>query len=866
MDVQYVRSVSVKQENVKKPIHLSELDALSVLYCMMILFVHASSVVISTYDPSTVFYQATYALWKISMSAIYGFIFISGIKLVLSQTGKFRPLRYYRSRVVKILVPYFVFTLLYYLVALVQDGAEFRIMDLLRYIINGQASAQLYFIVVLTVFYLFAPLWKVIVERIHGAITIPLLAAASLFVLFVYPDFSYQDNVFFKCLPFWITGCYIGQWYKSNDAQSKRASFRRLKWPFRIVFAISTVIYAVYACALHESGTLRSGLLAMVYAVIFIAFTYAVTARYYKNHRSYAVKSAARYTYFVFLDHCFFVMLANRLLPDVGIGYHVLRLIFITVCSWLVAYLSYHVYTYIITRGFGIKKLLFSLLNRVTIVSFLILLQLFFIGAFVFHFYDYYLYYYTLISLVGVIVCIYIINTESNPSYQIAWITVVLGLHLFGLLLYIVFHGGTLTKATKRKMLAITEGIKTKLSDGSECLEHIRASDEDAAIQSSYIKKYAFCPPYDNSSSRYFSSGEEMFESLFEEMKQAEKYIFLEFFIFKPGKIFDKLTEILIQKAKSGVDIRILYDDVGCIRHMTHKQLQPLIKAGIRIKSFNPYVPVLSALLNNRDHRKIVSIDGRVAFTGGVNVADEYANIDSPFGHWKDAAIQVRGEAAWSFTVMFLSNWNYLSARKRTALLDYEAYRPRTWDIKPDIGYIQPYTDSPLDTENVSETIYLNMISRASRYVYISSPYLALNHELITAICNAAKSGVDVRIVVPGIPDKRIVNQVTKSYYETFTKHGVKIYEYTPGFNHAKVFICDDKYATVGSVNLDFRSLYLSFECGVWLNRSPEISKILSDYQDMLLSSQEITYEMTKRVKLPVRIFRAVLRFFSPLM
>ena len=215
---------------------------------------------------------------------------------------------------------------------------------------------------------------------------------------------------------------------------------------------------------------------------------------------------------------------------------------------------------------------------------------------------------------------------------------------------------------------------------------------------------------------------------------------------------------------------------------------------------------------------------------------------------------------------MFLSNWNYLSTRKKTASVDYDTHRPEYTDALSADCYIQPYTDSPLDTENVSKTVYLNMINRARRYVYISSPYLALDNEIITAICNAAKSGVDTRIVVPGIPDKRIVNQVTKSYYEIFTKYGVKIYEYTPGFNHAKVFICDDEYATIGSVNLDFRSLYLSFECGVWLYQSPEILQILSDFQAMLNRSREITYEMAKRVKLPIRIFRAILRFFSPLM
>lgn len=849
-----------------RKIHLPELDHMSVLFCLMILFVHSSSYVITGPTDSVVYYHTIFALWKLSMSAIYGFIFVSGIKFALSIKENFSILAYYRSRLTKIFIPYVVATAVYYTVRIFVEERTFDARQLLRYILNGEASAQLYFIIVIMGLYLLAPLWLWLMKRVPCAVVLPVISAISLFILIRFPNLTYQDNVFFKCIPFWLAGCYIGRAIKIHGKAVFQKHLLRKPLIHWIMFLLATALYLVYTHMTHASGTRVSGILGMVYAAFFIFFVYGIFARFCREHHTRSVESAAQYTYFVFLDHCLFVDLVNALIPAGGWIAFILHMVTISMASWITAYILQNVYTYMVVRGYGIKKLLLFLLNRVVIVSGLILLQFALILAVIFRFYEFYLYYYTLITLICLLVCVYIINSESNPSYKIAWITVVLGFNLFGLLLYLVFHGGTLTKQAKRRMLSITDSIQAQLDSPSGCLEVIEQENRDAFVQSSYIVRYASCPPYCNSACTYFASGEEMFERLFDELERAEKYIFLEFFIFKPGQIFDRLREILVRKAKEGVDVRLLYDDVGSIRHISSKLHAQLSADHIKVKSFNPYVPVLSALLNNRDHRKIVSIDGKVAFTGGVNVADEYANIDAPFGHWKDAAVMVQGEAAWSFTVMFLSIWNYLSSKKHPKDYDYLLYKPEYSAIPGNNGYVQPYTDSPLDSENVSETIYLNMINRAQKYVYISSPYLALDNEMLTAICNAAKSGVDVRMVMPGIPDKRYVNQVTKSYYEILTKSGVRVYEYTPGFNHAKVFICDDLYATVGSVNLDFRSLYLSFECGVWLYRSPELQGILEDYSKMIEGSREITYDMARRTKLPIRIMRALLRFFSPLM
>lgn len=869
MDMQYILQKKEELSTPKaksSPRRLAELDFLSVLFCLMILYVHTSSYVIDGFEPTSFGYQVVYACWKISMSAIYGFVFVSAIKFTFGMKEKFSLIKYYISRFKKILIPYFAATLVYYLYFCVANENPFDLKALFRYIINGQASAQLYFVNMIVVFYLLAPLWRLLIKRVNPIFPLAISVCLCVVMILAFPELTYQNNIFFKCLPFWILGCYFGQVRRKEGIAAYRCLFPLKKKETFLVFFFATALYAGYACVTHASGTPLSGLFGFLYAIVFVYFVSHMATDLLATRNSKSLAKLSDNTYYVFLDHCLFVVLANAFLPQSGFAYYILRLLIVPVISFVVAYLLRGFGTYVILRGFGIKKILKFFLQRVVIISLLILVQIAFLFAITVVFYEYYVYFYLVISIVNILVSIYIINSNSNPSYQLAWITVVLGMPPFGLLLYLVFHGGTLTSATKNKMLAITDGVKQYLTDGQACLDAIGRENRDAMNQSRYIQSYASCPPYDNSSCVYFSSGEEMFATLFRELRKAKRYIFLEFFIIKPGYIFDRLHEILVQKAKEGVDVRILYDDFGCIRHISSKLVRMLQSENIKVKSFNPYMPVLSAVLNNRDHRKIVSIDGITSFTGGANIADEYANLESPFGHWKDSAIMIKGEASWSFTVMFLSNWNYLSAKRKKGMILCEEYKPDYTLCLGENGYIQPYTDSPLDSENVSEAVYLNMINRAQKYVYISSPYLALGSEIITAICNAAKSGVDVRIVVPGIPDKKAVNQVTKSYYEIFTTAGVKIYEYVPGFNHAKLIICDDLFATVGSVNLDFRSLYLSFECGVWLFRSPEIPRILADYREMLRNSQEITQEMAKKTNLFVRVARGVLRFFSPLM
>lgn len=395
-------------------------------------------------------------------------------------------------------------------------------------------------------------------------------------------------------------------------------------------------------------------------------------------------------------------------------------------------------------------------------------------------------------------------------------------------------------------------------------IQEIQVQDRSAANQSRYIENYSFCPVYKNTTSEYLSPGEQMYERFLEKLKKAKHYIFLEYFIIEKGVMWNSILEILVEKVKQGVDVRVIYDDVGCLFTLPYDYDKHLEKMGIQCCVFNRFVPILSAHLNNRDHRKIAVIDGCTAFTGGINLADEYINVYEKYGHWKDSSIIIQGEGVWSFTVMFLSLWNY----HRKTEEDYERFRPLTQqdeEFSSD-GYVQPFTDSPLDDESIGETIYLNLINNAKRYVYINTPYLILDTEMITALSSAAKRSVDVRIVTPHIPDKWYVHAVTRANYEILVESGVKIYEYTPGFNHAKSFAVDDELGVVGTINLDYRSLFLHFECGVWLYQTKSIFEVKEDFLKTLEQSQVITLEDCRSVKWYTRLGRIVLRAFAPLM
>ncbi|HAX72148.1 MAG TPA: cardiolipin synthase, partial [Firmicutes bacterium] len=371
-------------------------------------------------------------------------------------------------------------------------------------------------------------------------------------------------------------------------------------------------------------------------------------------------------------------------------------------------------------------------------------------------------------------------------------------------------------------------------------------------------------PLQTNTITEYVTPGEIKFQRLKEELLKAKHFIFMEYFIIEEGSMWDPILEILAQKAKEGVDVRLMYDDVGCLSKIPYKYDEKIRKLGIKCAVFNPIGTFFNIRYNNRDHRKITIIDGHTAFTGGINLADEYINVNQHLGHWKDAALYLKGEGVWNLTLMFLQNWNYTT----NTTDDYDLFKPKVHHLEPfeSDGYVLPYGDSPLDDEIVGELAYLNMINRAKDYIYINTPYLIVDNELVTALCLAAKSGVDVKIVTPHIPDKWYVHIVTRGYYKELIKAGVKIYEYTPGFMHSKTFVSDDELGIVGTINLDYRSLYLHFECAVWLYKTKSVSQIKEDFVKTLKVCQEITLEECDNVTVYAKVIRAILMIFAPIM
>lgn len=510
------------------------------------------------------------------------------------------------------------------------------------------------------------------------------------------------------------------------------------------------------------------------------------------------------------------------------------------------------------------KELVRLLSSRVVLFGIPILLQAFALVTVIWKFSNFFIYFYGICTLLSVVAVLKVLTGKSNPTYKIAWIIPIMLFPIFGGLIYLLFGGNKSSKRTKRKMHEIQEKMIQLLGQNEGVSQEIQLQDRSAANQSRYIENYSFCPVYKNTTSEYLSPGEQMFERLLQELKKAKRYIFLEYFIIEKGVMWDSILEILVEKVKQGVDVRVLYDDVGCLFTLPYGYDKQLEKMGIKCCVFNRFVPILSAHMNNRDHRKMAVIDGCTAFTGGINLADEYINVYEKHGHWKDSSIIIQGDAVWSFTMMFLSLWNY----QRKTEENYERFRPlaqQTEKFASD-GYVQPFTDSPLDDESIGETVYLNMINNANRYVYINTPYLILNSEMITALSSAAKRSVDVRIITPHVPDKRFVHAVTRANYEVLVESGVKIYEYTPGFNHAKSFAVDDELGVVGTINLDYRSLYLHFECGVWLYQTHSIFEVKEDFLKTLEKCREITLKDCRSVKWYTRLGRIVLRAFAPLM
>ena len=454
-----------------------------------------------------------------------------------------------------------------------------------------------------------------------------------------------------------------------------------------------------------------------------------------------------------------------------------------------------------------------------------------------------------------------ILNSKDNVDVKLSWAAVVAVLPLVGALLYLLVRFDLGNRVNRKLINASIENSLPYVPEEPALSEKVRAEEPDLYPIARYLTDHAQAPVFTNTEVTYYPLGEDMYEAMLSQLEKAEKFIFMEYFLVSEGHMWNSILEILKRKAAEGVEIRFLYDGMNAFTNLPYGYPKELEKLGIHCKMYAPVRPFVSTHYNNRDHRKITVIDGHTAFTGGINLEDRYINIDSPFGHWKDTAVMLQGDAARSFTLMFLQMWN--ATEREPAYLPYLARQDHSFRSD---GYVIPYGDSPMDDENVGEMVYLNMISQAKDYIYIMTPYLIPDEEMITALKFAAKRGVDVRMILPGIPDKRTVFAITRSHYQELTDSGVKIYEYTPGFVHAKVFLCDDLHAVVGTINLDYRSLRHHFECAAYLYRLPVLQDIKEDFQQTQEKCRRIYLEDIRKFSRISRIFAYLAKFAAPLM
>ena len=457
---------------------------------------------------------------------------------------------------------------------------------------------------------------------------------------------------------------------------------------------------------------------------------------------------------------------------------------------------------------------------------------------------------------------IYLFNSGMDSAAKLTWMFIIAIVPITGVA-FLVFTQTNVGHRTIRKRvsemidqtadaLRQPEGVKEKLArDGSGTDDLVK-----------YLNRSGCFPVYDKTETTYFPLGEDMFAALLQELSKAEKFIFLEFFIIDEGYMWGSILKVLEEKAKSGVDVRVMYDGMLEVSTLPSNYCKLLQDHGIKAKVFSPIRPVVSSHYNYRDHRKILVIDGKTAFTGGVNLADEYINRRERFGHWKDVGLMLRGDAAASFTLMFLQMWNITETE---AVFEPWLTGPAVVPENPS-GFVVPYGDCPLDDDKVGETVYMDILNRAVDYVHIMTPYLILDGELETALRYAAQRGVDVKLILPGIPDKKLAFALAKSHYRRLIEAGVKIYEYTPGFVHAKVFVSDDQKAVVGTINLDYRSLYHHFECAAYLYKTDCIKDIERDFEDTLCKCREVTAESIENEKFFYKAAGALLQFIAPLM
>ena len=470
-----------------------------------------------------------------------------------------------------------------------------------------------------------------------------------------------------------------------------------------------------------------------------------------------------------------------------------------------------------------------------------------------------------------------ILNAKDNPSVKLSWCFLVGILPIFGSVVYFVIKNDLGYRVLQKWIKHSEDESRKYLPEQEDIFVELKEKDTQTYHMAQYLHKTSGSLVSKNNDVKYFSIGEDMFAEMLTQLEAAKEYIFLEYFMLAPGKMWNEILKILAKKVKEGVDVRVLYDGTCSIYLLPYKYPKHIEKLGIKCRMFSPPIPFLSTHYNNRDHRKIMVIDGKTAFTGGVNISDEYINEEHPFGHWKDVGVMMEGDAAFDFTVMFLQMWS-ATERKRKEELEFSDMKKYLVKYGSSMeqesmateaecaGYVIPYADNPVDDENVGRNVYIDMLNHAKEYVYIMTPYLILDGEMLTAITFAAKRGVDVRIILPHIPDKWYAFVLAQSNYKILLEAGIKVYEYTPGFVHAKVFVADDERAVIGSINLDYRSLYWHYECAAYLYKVPAIKDIYNDFINTQNASEIVTQETIKNIGMFSKVAAYILKIVAPLM
>lgn len=469
-------------------------------------------------------------------------------------------------------------------------------------------------------------------------------------------------------------------------------------------------------------------------------------------------------------------------------------------------------------------------------------------------------------KIFSLLLAIAIVSQKKTSSLKTPWIILILAFPGFGLFLYILVGINGHTRKMKARYKMVDEKLFPMLPNSSKVIEEMKKEDLAAAGIASYIQNISRYPIYNDSDIEYFDTASKALKAKLAELEKAKCFIFMEYYAIQDANAWECIQEVLERKVKEGVEVRVFYDDMGSVGFVNFDFSMKLKAIGINCRVFNPAMPGINMFLNNRDHRKMTIIDGEVGFTGGYNIADEYFNITHPYGDWKDTGIKITGNAVKNLTIAFLEMWNAVRDKDKDDT-DYSKYLPESKHKQAENGvYIAPYADMPMDKINVGEDVYISMINKAERYCYITTPYLIITDEMIHALGLAARRGVDVRIITPGIPDKKTIYSVTRSFYNALAEKGIRIYEWTPGFCHAKMSIVDDKMATCGSINLDYRSLYHNFENGCFFFNAKAINDMKTDIDNIILQSNEVTEKYRLGRSKSLRASQLLLRIFAALL